>query len=348
MELLGSKTVQEVLIQGEQVPEKYIHKVEDGGVPVPDASAAQLMDVPVIDLALLAASSISADELEKLRSALATWGCFQVINHGMSPEFLDEFREITKQFFALPVEDKKKYLRQVNDIQGYGNDMVFSEQQTLDWSDRLYLSVYPQDNRKLNLWPENPKSFRQTLDQYTMDLQVVTKTVLKAMARSLDLEDNCFSDLYGGEQGKMDIRFNFYPPCPRPDLVLGVKPHADGTLITLLLQDKEVEGLQFLKGDKWFRAPIVPDALLINVGDQVEILSNGIFKSPVHKVVTNSDKERISVAAFCIPESDKEIEPFERLVNESRPRLYKKVKNYVGIYFEYYQQGRRPMEAAKM
>ena len=50
--------------------------------------------------------------------------------------------------------------------------------------------------------------------------------------------------------------------------------------------------------------------------------------------------------AFCILESDKEIEPFERLVDESRPRLYKKVKNYVGIYFEYYQQGRRPMEAA--
>ncbi|KAM2779472.1 hypothetical protein COP1_014736 [Malus domestica] len=123
MELLGSKTVQEVLIQMEQVPEKYIHKVEDGGVQVPDASAAQLMDVPVIDLAVLAASSISVNELEKLRSSLATWGCFQVINHGMSPEFLDEVREIAKQFCALPMEDKKKYLRQVNDIQGYGNDM---------------------------------------------------------------------------------------------------------------------------------------------------------------------------------------------------------------------------------
>ncbi|KAM1397017.1 hypothetical protein ACFX2I_014640 [Malus domestica] len=123
MELLGSKTVQEVLIQGEQVPKKYIHKVENGGVQVPDVSAAQLIDVPVIDLALLTTFSISADELEKLRSALATWGCFQVINHGMSSEFLDEVREIAKQFFALPVEDKKKYLRQVNDIQGYGNDM---------------------------------------------------------------------------------------------------------------------------------------------------------------------------------------------------------------------------------
>ncbi|ONI13831.1 hypothetical protein PRUPE_4G248600 [Prunus persica] len=342
---LGSQTVQELLGKGkgEQVPEKYIQKVG-----APNASSAQLMDIPVIDLGLLLTpSSITAQQLEKLRSALTTWGCFQVINHGMTPEFLDKVREMTKQFFALPLEEKQKYLRQINDIQGYGNDMVFSEQQTLDWSDRLYLSVYPEEHRKLKFWPQNPKSFSETLDQYTMKLQVVTKTVLEAMARSLNLDVNCFRDLCG-EQGKMDVRFNFYPPCSRPDVVLGVKPHADGTIITLLLQDKQVEGLQFLKDDQWFRAPIVPEALLINVGDQAEILSNGIFKSPVHRVVTNPDKERISLAAFCIPESDKDIEPFESLVNESTPRLYKKVKNYVGIYFEYYQQGRRPIEAAKI
>lgn len=347
MELFGCKTVQEVLIQEEQVPEKYIHKVEDGGVPVPDASPPQLLDVPVIDLALLSASSITADEFEKLRSALDTLGCFQVINHGMSPEFLDEIREITKQFFARPVEDKKKYLRQGNDIQGYGNDVVHTEQQNLDWTDRLYLTVFPQGNRKLNFWPENPESFRRTLDQFAMELHVITKTVLKALTRSLSLEDNCFSDLYG-EEGNMNIRFNFYPPCPRPDLVLGLKPHSDSSLITHVLQDKEVEGLQFLKGDEWFRAPIVPDALLINVGDQVEILSNGVFKSVVHKVVIHPDKERISVVALCYPESYKHIEPFERLVDESRPRLYRKMKNYRDIIMENYQKGRRAIEEAKI
>ena len=78
----------------------------------------------------------------------------------MTPEFLDEVRELTKQFFALPVEEKQKYLRQVNDFQGYGNDMVLYEQQKHDWSDRLYLSVYPQEDRKLKLWPQNPESFR--------------------------------------------------------------------------------------------------------------------------------------------------------------------------------------------
>lgn len=77
-------------------------------------------------------------------------------------------------------------------------------------------------------------------------------------------------------------------------------------------------------------------------------MSNGIFKSPVHRVVTNSERERISLAVFCIPESENEIEPVDGLVNESRPRLYKKVKNYVDIYFQYYQQGKRPMDAAKI
>lgn len=82
------------------------------------------------------------------------------MNHGMTPEFLDEVRKITKQFFELPVEEKKKYSREVNDIQGYGDDMILSDQQKLDWSDRLYLSIHPEDQRKLKFWPENPEAFR--------------------------------------------------------------------------------------------------------------------------------------------------------------------------------------------
>lgn len=80
----------------------------------------------------------------------------------------------------------------------------------------------------------------------------------------------------------------------------------------------------------------------------MQISSNGIFKSLVHRVVTNSEKERISLVVFYIPEIDKEIEPFEELVDESRPRLYKKVKNYPDIYLRLYQQGKRPIEAAKI
>lgn len=71
----------------------------------------------------------------------------------------------------------------------------------------------------------------------------------------------------------MFARFNFYPPCPRPDKVVGVKPHADGSAVTFLLQDKQVEGLQVFKGNKWYSVPVVPHALLVNLGDQGEVIS---------------------------------------------------------------------------
>ncbi|POO01571.1 Oxoglutarate/iron-dependent dioxygenase [Trema orientale] len=105
------------------------------------------------------------------------------------------------------------------------------------------------------------------------------------MASSLRLEENCFLEQYG-EKAKQYARFHFYPICPRPNLVLGCKPYADGMAITLLSQDESVEGLQFLKDDQWFKAPVIPEAVVINIGDQAEISSNGVFKSPVQIVVT--------------------------------------------------------------
>ena len=88
------------------------------------------------------------------------------------------------------------------------------------------------------------------------------------MAKSLNLEENCFLDQFG-EGGPLQARFNYYSTCPRPDLVLGLKPHADGSGYTLILQD--VEGLQVLKDEKWFTVPTIPDGLFILMGDQMEV-----------------------------------------------------------------------------
>lgn len=148
--------------------------------------------------------------------------------------------------------------------------------------------------------------------------------MLKAISLSLNLEENCFLDQVG-EQGKMYARFNYYPRCPRPDLVYGLKPHADGSTMTIVLPDEEVLGLQFLKGDQWISVSTIPEAVLINIGDVMEIMSNGILKSPMHRVVTNATSDRISVAVFCCPEEENEIGPAEGLINEDTLRLYKKI-----------------------
>ncbi|KAE8730760.1 2-oxoglutarate and Fe(II)-dependent oxygenase superfamily protein isoform 2 [Hibiscus syriacus] len=141
----------------------------------------------------------------------------------------------------------------------------------------------------------------------------------KAMAKSLDIEENSFSGQLG-DNPATHVRFNFYPPCSKRDKVLGLKPHSDRSNVTVILQDEEVEGLQIVKDEKWITVPAIPHALVI--------MSIGIFKSPLHRVVTNTDKLRISVAVFNEAVPEKEIGPVEALIDDKRPRLCRNVKNY--------------------
>ena len=123
-------------------------------------------------------------------------------------------------------------------------------------------------------------SCREVLDEYGANVKIIMDVLFKAMAMSLNLEENSFSSQFG-ERAVMQRRFNFYLSCPRPDLVLGFKPHSDGSGITVLLQNKEVEGLQVFKDDKWFRVPIIPHALVVNLGDQMQVsISLSIWHGP--------------------------------------------------------------------
>ncbi|KAK2446791.1 2-oxoglutarate (2OG) and Fe(II)-dependent oxygenase superfamily protein [Trifolium repens] len=334
VEIIGSnKSVQQLALNSDQnLPNSnYIYK--EGGVGFRDA-LLPLESIP----------STAQQELLKIHSALSSWGFFQATNHGITSLFLEKVREISKQFFELPMEEKQKYAREPNGIEGYGNDVIFSENQRLDWTDRVYLKVHPEDQRNFKVWPQKPNDFRSIVLQYTESLRKLNEVVLRAMAKSLNLEEDCFLNECG----------------ERCD------PHTDGSSITFVLQDKEVEGLQVLKDNQWFKVPIIPDALVINLGDQLEVGTTVLYLLLFKIIVVciyneqwnfpksntqSSDKCRkgeAHIATFCVPDSEKEIKPIDKLVNESRPMLYRPVKNFVDIYFEYYQQGRKPIEAAKI
>ncbi|KAK9083225.1 hypothetical protein Scep_029696 [Stephania cephalantha] len=322
------KHVQELAINGDEPPQRYIRKDKGNEAPV-DTSLSS--SVPIIDLHLISSPTSSTqqkqDEIEKLKSALTSWGLFQAIGHGIPSSLLDHLRKMAREFFDLPIEEKRQYAANKdgahdNYFQGYGNDPVVSKEQTIDWNDRLYLLLKPADERKLKLWPENPSRFREVLKEFSSKSDLLVEFVVKVMAVSLGLDDDYFLN----HASLAFARFNYYPPCSRPDLVCGIKPHADGGTITLLLQDEEVEGLQVFKDDKWMKVPIVPDAIIVNVADQIEIMSNGVYKSPVHRVITNSEKERLSLAVFYAPEMGEEIEPATKLISESTPRMFRKIK----------------------
>uniref|UniRef100_A0A0D9WMH2 Fe2OG dioxygenase domain-containing protein n=1 Tax=Leersia perrieri TaxID=77586 RepID=A0A0D9WMH2_9ORYZ len=293
--------------------------------------------IPTIDMNLLtdaAATTAADEEATKLRSALQSWGLFAVTGHGMPESFLDEILSATRNFFHLPPAAKEKYSNVVAgavagngneksfQAEGYGIDRIDTDEQILDWCDRLYLQVQPESNRQLKFWPPE---LHELLEEYTLRSEHVFRRLLAAVARNLGFNSEFFADKIGDNVSTY-ARFTYYPPCPQPELVYGLKPHTDNSVLTILLLDNRVGGLQILRDGRWLDIPVLTDGeLLVIAGDEIEIMSNGVFMAPVHRVVA-SDRERISVVMFYQPEPEKVLAPSEELVGKERPAMYKRIE----------------------
>ncbi|KAF7094040.1 hypothetical protein CFC21_096400 [Triticum aestivum] len=169
------------------------------------------------------------------------------------------------------------------------------------------------------------------------------------LAKLLDLHEGHFVNMFD-ENALTYARLNYYPNCPKPDHVFGMKPHTDASVITIVFVDDNVSGLQLQKDGVWYNVPIVPNALLVNMGDVMEIMSNGFFKSPIHRVVTNAEKERLSLVMFYTLNPEKEIEPLPELVDEKRPRRYMKTttNDYTAKLFETFARGTLAIDTVKI
>ncbi|XP_044953009.1 protein SRG1-like [Hordeum vulgare subsp. vulgare] len=341
--------VQELVAEGVQEPPgQYV-------VPEQDRPAAAFSEmpepIPVVDLSRLSADS--PDELAKLRSALENWDLFLAVGHGMEPGFLAEAMKVMREFFKLPLEEKRKYSNIVDGKKmswdGYGNDLVVVENQVLDWNDRLSLLVEPESERAYALWPTQPPSFRDILCEYTVRCRGVANLILQKLAKLLNLQEEYLTTMLG-EKSLTQATINYYPRCPKPDHVLGLKPHTDSSLITVNFVDVDVSGLQLQKNGIWYNVPIVANALVVNMGDLMEVVSNGFFKSLMHRVVTNAEKERLSLVMFYVLDPEAEIEPVPELVDDKRPRRYKnmKTKDYLAKFFDTYATGKLAIDSMKI
>ncbi|MBA0845344.1 hypothetical protein Goarm_023360, partial [Gossypium armourianum] len=133
------------------------------------------------------------------------------------------------------------------------------------------------------------------------------------MSISLGLKEDYLQNAFGGEDIGACLRVNFYPKCPQPDLTLGLSSHSDPGGMTLLLPDHDIAGLQVRKNGNWITVKPVPNAFIVNVGDQIQVMSNATYKSVEHRVIVNSVKDRVSLAFFYNPKSDLLIEPAKEL-----------------------------------
>ena len=111
---------------------------------------------------------------------------------------------------------------------------------------------------------------RDVLLEYTSKSKKINYILLRAMARLLELDHDYFLSQFSN-RAPVTVRINHYVPCPRPDLVLGFKPHSDDGVLATLLVDNDLCALQVLRDGMWYNVPTKPHTLLINIGDFMEV-----------------------------------------------------------------------------
>ncbi|XP_051135365.1 protein SRG1-like isoform X3 [Andrographis paniculata] len=343
---LGVPNVQELAKEKlSRVPERYVrHERDQEELVLPQYSS----EIPVVDLQKLLDESSMDSELQLLHTACQHWGFFQLINHGVDISVLEKMKSEIQEFFNLPVQVKKKFNQEPGDIEGYGQAFIVSEEQKLDWGDIFYMVTMPVSLRKPHLIPKLPSSFRDAIETYSKELKILAMKILHQMAKALDMDNEDMVTLF--EDGLQAIRMNYYPPCPQPELVTGLCPHSDAIGLTILLQVSDTNGLQIKKDGVWIPVTPRPNAFIINIGDILEIVTNGSYPSIEHRATTNSEKERLSIATFLSPKLDGVFGPAPSLVSNEKPAKFKSIglAEYLRGYFSRELVGRSYLDTMRI
>ncbi|CAL1372494.1 unnamed protein product [Linum trigynum] len=284
--------------------------------------------IPVIDL-----SSDTESLVTQIGDACEKWGFFQVINHGVPLKLLDKMKRVGKQFFDLPMEEKKRVKRDEVYPMGYYDSE--HTKNVRDWKEVFDFLVVdpsfvpatevpedPELRTLTNQWPQIPADFREVCEEYNREVEKLAYKLLEFISLSMGLPAEKLGT-YFKDQISFS-RFNHYPPCPSPELALGVGRHKDGGALTVLAQD-DVGGLEIARRDdgEWIPVRPVPDAFIINIGNCMQVWSNDKYWSAEHRVVVNSKRERFSIPFFFFPSHHAQIKPLEELVNDDNPPKYK-------------------------
>ncbi|GMH09611.1 hypothetical protein Nepgr_011452 [Nepenthes gracilis] len=312
-----------------KIPSNYIRHIADRPDLKPVQSSDASSSIPLIDLHRLQGSGRS-DTIKQIGSACRDFGFFQITNHGIPETLIDDLLRVTREFFRMPENERQKtYSDDPTKSVRLSTSFNVNSEKVSNWRDFLRLHCYPLEDY-VHQWPSNPPSFRKDVSEYCTRVRGLALKLLEAISESLGLEKG-FIDKAIGKHGQ-HMAFNYYPPCPQPELTYGLPGHADPNLITILLQD-QVPGLQVFKDAKWVAIDPIPYAFIVNIGDQMQVISNDRYKSVLHRAVVNKEEERISVPTFYCPSPDAVMQPARELIDGDHPAAY---KNFT--YAEYYEK----------
>lgn len=290
---------------------------------------------PVIDLSKLNGDERSAT-MEMINDACENWGFFELVNHGISHELLDTAERLTKEHYGKCMEQRFKEM-----VASKGLEAVQSEVSDLDWESTFFLRHLPVSN--MAEIPDLEDDYSKAMKEFAAELEKLAEQLLELLCENLGLEKGYLKKVFYGSKGPtFGTKVSNYPPCPKPDLIKGLRAHTDAGGIILLFQDDKVSGLQLLKDDQWVDVPPLKHSIVINLGDQLEVITNGKYKSVLHRVIAQTDGNRMSIASFYNPGSDAVIYPAPAFVEKEaeKSQVYPKfvfedyMKLYAGLKFQ--------------
>jgi isopenicillin N synthase-like dioxygenase len=315
-----------------------------------------MTEVPLIDIAPLVGdpagpvSDAGRAAAAQIDEACRTVGFFSIVGHGVAPELRDELDRSAREFFALPDEEKAAIAMARGGRAWRGWFPVGGELTSgvPDLKEGIYFGTElpPDDPRVVdgrplhgaNLFPERPAALRAAVLTYLEELTRLGQAVLGGMAIGLGLPRTWFVEHLTADPIVL-FRIFHYPPASPADERWGVGEHTDYGLLTLLGQDGN-GGLQVRSPTGWVDVDPSPDAFVCNIGDMLERLTGGRYRSTPHRARNTAGVDRLSFPFFLDPSWDAEVDRLpivERPTDEGAAARWDgtSVHGFTGTYGDY-------------
>jgi len=282
--------------------------------------------VPVIDVTDLQAPGT----LQAIDGACRDWGFFQVVGHGVTPEVLRELEAAMREFFGQPAASKQVISRTADNPWGFYDRELTKN--TRDWKE--IFDVGPAEGAMVPQWPAAMPAFRRAVEAYYAAAEALSFRFLAALAVNLGMPEDNLAEGFRPSHSSF-LRLNYYPRCPQPARPqaletpraghLGINHHTDAGALTVLLQDAQ-PGLEVYRHGAWHVIEPVPGALVINIGDIVQVWSNDRYPASLHRVLASADAERFSAPFFFNPAYAYHYAPVPSVVSTLCPARYRPIE----------------------
>jgi isopenicillin N synthase-like dioxygenase len=275
--------------------------------------------VPVVDVGGLTADTVPADVARAIDRACRDVGFFSVVGHGVDPALPVRLDALAREFFARP-EDEKATVAMVHGGPAWRGWFPLHGELTSgtpDHKEGYYFGrELPPDDARVragrplhgpNVWPVTPAALRPTLLAYLDALEALGQRLTAAVSVALGFEPATLRDRWFHDPVIL-LRLFRYPPPAAAAPAKGVGEHTDYGFLTLLWQDAS-GGLEVRAGDTWVGVPPAPDAFVCNLGDMLDRVTGGRYRSTPHRVRSPRTADRISIPFFFDPDWDAAMTP---------------------------------------